>query len=196
MSEQDDWLLRPARLWSWAELRGSRTLPPRMPGLYGWYFDALPSAVPVSRCHSIETWTLAYVGIAAGQTVHKRLRNHFTNNAFGSTLRLTLGCLLAPELGLRLRRVGRRGERLTFGEGEKQLSGWMEQHARVVFVEHPSPRALEKRLLEEQDLPLNVDGHDAHSFYATLRELRARQRAEARRSPAPGAIQTDEPAHE
>ena len=35
-----------------------------------------------------------------------RIRYHFRGNAEGSTLRLTLGCLLIKPLGIELRRVG------------------------------------------------------------------------------------------
>jgi hypothetical protein len=50
-----------------------------------------------------------------------RNRYHYRGNAEGSTLRLTLGCLLSSSLGLRLRRVGS-GKRLTFADGEARLS--------------------------------------------------------------------------
>ena len=45
---------------------------------------------------------------------------HFTGNASGSALRLTLGSLLAQKLGIRLERTG--SDRLMFGTGEDQLS--------------------------------------------------------------------------
>jgi len=55
-------------------------------------------------------------------------------NASGSTLRLTLGCLLSEELGNELRRVGK-GERLTFGKsGETAPSEWMSYNAFVSWV--------------------------------------------------------------
>ncbi|MFF8174696.1 GIY-YIG nuclease family protein [Streptomyces chartreusis] len=46
------------------------------------------------------------------QNLRKRVRHHYRGNAAGSTLRLTLGCLL----GLELRRVGG-GKRMTFRQG-------------------------------------------------------------------------------
>ncbi len=46
---------------------------------------------------------------------------HYAGNAEGSTLRKTLGCLLADELGIELRRVGS-GTRKTFVDGEHRLS--------------------------------------------------------------------------
>ncbi|WP_374120389.1 GIY-YIG nuclease family protein [Mesorhizobium onobrychidis] len=42
----------------------------------------------------------------SSQNVRSRLRTHYSGNAAGSTLRRTLGCLLAAELGIELRRVG------------------------------------------------------------------------------------------
>jgi len=54
------------------------------------------------------------------------MRDHFTGNAEGSTLRLTLGCLLSETLNIKLRRVGR-GKRHTFtnpGEIILDTHGW------------------------------------------------------------------------
>lgn len=61
------------------------------------------------------------------QNLRKRVRYHYRGNAAGSTLRLTLGCLL----GMELRRVGS-GKRMTFGKaGETALSQWMAENTRV-----------------------------------------------------------------
>jgi hypothetical protein len=55
------------------------------------------------------------------QTLRSRVRYHYCGNAEGSTLRLTLGCLLAEKLCMDLRRVGS-GKRRTFFHGERLLS--------------------------------------------------------------------------
>src|SRR5262245_55522729 len=83
----------------------------------------IPSGVPTGDCLTVNGVTLLYVGIApkaspsgggkpSSQSLWHRIRYHYRGNAEGSTLRLTLGCLLAKELGLELRRVGS-GRRLT-----------------------------------------------------------------------------------
>ena len=54
------------------------------------------------------------------QTLQDRVRYHYGGNAEGSTLRKTLGILLADELGIELRRVGS-GKRMTFVDGELKL---------------------------------------------------------------------------
>ena len=52
--------------------------------------------------------------------IRKRLRQHYTRTAAASTLRRTLGCLLANELGLRLQLLGSSGRRTNFGDGEQK----------------------------------------------------------------------------
>lgn len=189
-NQRGDWLRRPARLWSWPELRAERALPSR-PGVYGWYFDALPPAVPQSDCHRLDDWVLAYVGIAprpptrdgraSTQNLAKRLRMHFAGGAFGSTLRFTLGCLLAEPLGLGYRRFGR-----SFGfgrEGEAALSAWMWDHARVTFTVHHAPWDEEAQRIGTLSLPLNLKGNEHHPFHSPLSELRRRCVARARELP-------------
>jgi hypothetical protein len=99
-------------------------------------------------------------------------------NAEGSTLRLSLGCLLHSELGTELRRVGS-GSRMTFGRAEAALSEWLSDNARVVWVRHAQPWELEERLIGELDLPLNLDQNSRNPFWATLSGVRreAKRRA-------------------
>lgn len=166
---------------------------PRRPGIYGWYFDQIPTGINASSCHCHAGWTLLYCGISPKKPptngrspskshVHQRLRTHFGGNAAGSTLRLTLGCLLEKEIGTILRRVGTTG-RLTFtNPGEQLLDRWIYHHARVVWVEHPEPWEPEHRIIASGlPLPLNIDGNPCAAFTAPLSELRstAKRRAEA-----------------
>ncbi|WP_433266244.1 GIY-YIG nuclease family protein [Actinosynnema sp. CS-041913] len=143
----------------------------------------------------VEAGTLLYVGIApkappanggrpSRQGLRSRVRYHFSGNAAGSTLRLTLGCHLTERLGIELRRVGTTGDRLTFTKaGEAKLSEWMDGHARVAFVVEDEPWALERHLITNEVLPLNLE-HNGHSAYhQTLIALRAQCRAAARALP-------------
>ena len=88
------------------------------------------AGVPTANCRFQDGLTLLYTGIApkappqngrnpSSQSLWDRIRYHYRGNAEGSTLRLTLGCLLAEELGIHLRRVGS-GKRLTFHTGRVQ----------------------------------------------------------------------------
>ncbi|WP_247615607.1 GIY-YIG nuclease family protein [Streptomyces tagetis] len=113
------------------------------------------------------------------QNLRKRVRYHYRGNAAGSTLRLTLGCLL----GLELRRVGS-GKRMTFGKaGETALGQWMADNARVCWVERDDPWVLESQLISRLDLPLNLDQNGHNPFHGRLKELRAQARRRARELP-------------
>ncbi|MEO3861420.1 GIY-YIG nuclease family protein [Acrocarpospora sp. B8E8] len=128
-----------------------------------------------------------YAGIAprrlatrtSRQNLRSRVRYHFRGDAEGCTLRLTLGCLL----GLELRRVGS-GRRLTFGQtGERELSDWMADNARVCWLAHPEPWVAKTELIASVDLPLNLDQNTGNAFHPYLSDLLSSARARARSSP-------------
>lgn len=186
-------LLEPEKLWSRDEVLSKKSPVPKKSGVYAWFFCEIPSAVPVSKYHQYNNFTLLYVGIApkappkngalpSKQRLFNRIRNHYKGNASCSTLRLSLGCLLADELGLVLRRVGR-GQRLTFADGEDDLSLWMQQNAFVTWVEHPEPWILEEELISELSLPLNLDQNQGHAFHCSLSKMRRDAKAAARKLP-------------
>jgi hypothetical protein len=103
-------------------------------------------------------------------------------NAEGSTLRLSLGCLLADQLGIELRRVGS-GNRLTFSVGEERLSQWMDENARVVWKVCEEPWKLEETLITAVNLPLNLDLNTTNAFFPVLSELRRSAKIKARALP-------------
>ena len=160
---------------------------PREPGVYAWYFREIPPSVPTSDCRQARGATLLYVGIApkqgpSAQTLRSRIRYHYRGNAEGSTLRLTLGCLLEDRLATRLWRVGS-GTRRTFGDGEQKLSEWMANNACVVWHAIAEPWVLEKQLIATVSLPLNLDQNRNHAFHARLSALRKEAKARANGSP-------------
>jgi hypothetical protein len=106
--------------------------------------------------------------------LRQRIWTHYAGNAEGSTLRKTLGCLLAEELGIQLRRVGS-GNRKTFVEGEQVLSAWMAENAFVSWVVRECPWALEDHLIAAVNLPLNLEGNSHNRFHQVLTQIRAHQ---------------------
>ena len=121
-------LLSPTKLWSRSEILHQPSLIPANPGLYAWYFKGIPSRVPTEGCLAWKGSTLLYVGISPSkptrsdrkssqQNLRKRIRYHLQGNAFGSTLRKSLGCLLSETLGIRLQQVGSSGKQIHFAEG-------------------------------------------------------------------------------
>jgi len=166
---------------------------PAQDGAYGWWFRKLPPLVVADACRLHQGLRLLYVGISpkqppqdgrtpSKQNLRGRIRYHYTGNAEGSTLRKTLGCLLAEELGIRLRRVGS-GNRMTFVEGEQALSAWMAENAYVSWVVHDRPWELEDELIATLDLPLNLQGNQLNQFHPVLAGVRAEGVAQAKALP-------------
>ena len=166
---------------------------PGSAGVYGWWFRKLPAAIDTSGCAKRDGLTLLYTGISPSkpptngkapstQDIRKRIKTHYTGNAAGSTLRLTLGCLVADEIGIELRRVGS-GERYTFHTGETLLSKWMAENARVSWIAREEPWELEDQLIASLDVPLNLDGNSRNSFYLQLKAARADAKRRAKELP-------------
>jgi GIY-YIG catalytic domain len=188
MNEADFFQRNP--LFSPAEVIGDRCPVPREPGVYAWFFREIPPRVPTVGCFQREGLTLLYVGISpqkpgkrpgkkpSRETIQSRLRDHMVKqNAEGSTVRMTLGCLLSDTLGIRLELPG---NHFTFGAGEATLSEWISRNAFVTWTEHREPWLLEDRLIADLVLPLNIRGNSRHPFYATLRKIRREAKAAAR----------------
>ncbi|MCT8003786.1 hypothetical protein NZL82_18085 [Sphingomonas sanguinis] len=176
-------LLTPTRLYTAAEADARGIGAPSQPGIYAWYSDVVLPGVDASECHRRDDLTLLYCSISPKKPptngrspsrshIQQRLRTHFGGNAAGSTLRLTLGCLLEAEVGTTLRRVGTTG-RLTFtNPGEQLLDRWLHAHARVAWATHPAPWEPEHLLLTSGlPLPFNIDGNPCAAFTAPLSAL-------------------------
>jgi hypothetical protein len=174
MKEILDQLLQPNKIFSRSEVLERPNPVPRQAGVYAWYFKEVPPRVPTSGCVRVGGLTLLYVGISPGppprngsppskQNLRNRIRYLFRGNAEGSTLRLTLGCLLAETLGISLRRV-EIGKRITFGEGESILSDRMGKNAFVAWAVTSEPWKAEKLIIRSTSLPLNLGHNEHHPF--------------------------------
>jgi hypothetical protein len=185
--------LSPPRMYTRAEVLSRPCPVPPGPGVYGWWFRRLPTEMDTTGCRTFDGHTLLYTGISpqrpptngkppSTQGLRKRIWTHYAGNAEGSTLRKTLGCLLAEELGIELRRVGS-GNRMTFLLGEQDLSSWMETNARVAWVARSDPWELEDHLIAELDLPLNLLGNSRNRFHPALTACRKAATDRARALP-------------
>jgi hypothetical protein len=185
-------LLTPSKLWTRDEVLARPCPVPNSAGVYAWFFDWCPEGIPPERLVHSFGFVLLYVGIAPGptvgfgrsspQTLRHRLRYHFRGNAEGSTLRLSLGCLLSQSLGIELRRVGS-GRRMTFGAGEQALDDWLGRNARIAWMVCDEPWKTEEYLIRTVSLPLNLDQNRHHLFHSKLSEIRRLAKARARELP-------------
>jgi hypothetical protein len=139
-------------------------------GVYAWWFRNLPSFVPLYGTRRSNEMALLYVGTSK-RPLRKRLGEHVRHDASRSTLRRSIGCLLAEELRIELEvtRVSRVSKcHFGFGLlGEQALSSWMEENARISWVQHTEPLLLEQYVIDTLTLPVNVRGNN-HPFAAQL----------------------------
>jgi hypothetical protein len=152
------------------------------PGLYSWWVDraaaedlseGLGHEVKPGRIYAGQTGATKWPsGTAGSATLATRIGgNHLRGRIRGSTFRLTLAsCLLRP---IALVRVGRR----QLGPAsEDRLSAWMREHLEVAVLPFPDrdPLAdLERRVLNELNPPLNLDGMTATPVRLELSRRRA-----------------------
>lgn len=120
---------------------------------------------------------MLYLGISPSRknskrNLAKRIREHFRGNAYGSTLRKTLGCLLSEQLGIRMQKVGNSGNRIHFAGGEDVLSEWMAENAYVTWAIVERPWEIEDQLICQLNLPLNLKGNKQHPFHPILSSVR------------------------
>jgi hypothetical protein len=184
-------LLSPDHLYNASEVLARPSVVPASAGIYAWYFNQVPGFVDTAACHRYGDHVLLYVGISpkappangrppSRSTLRKRLQTHYSGNAEGSTLRLTLGCLLSDQLNIKLRRVGS-GTRSTFtNPGEQLLDQWMKNHAFVTWVETDRPWEVERQILSSTlCLPLNINGNSRPEMVIALSALRSWARRQA-----------------
>ena len=189
IQETLDQLVKPSRLYTRAECLERNGPIPKESGVYAWYFKEAPQGVPLDNCVISDGLYLLYVGISpsepsrqgkpSSQNLSKRIKYHYRGNAEGSTLRLTLGCLLSECLGTELRRVGS-GNRMTFHDGEEKLSEWMGENAYVTWVVYPEPWRLEDFAIKQLSLPLNLRDNEKHPFHRSLTFIRRQAKRKAR----------------
>lgn len=183
--------VRLSETWSRADLASRPCPAPQGPGVYAWFFSQAPAGIDTKGCYTTDGWTLLYVGISPKEpplngrapsrsTLRQRLRTHFGGNAAGSTLRKTLGCLLAEDLGIALRRVGS-GDRYTMtNPGEQRLDAWMDEHCRVAWREVADPWRVERDILgSDLPLPLNIRDNPCLAHTAVVQAVRAAARRAA-----------------
>jgi hypothetical protein len=176
-------LTNPIILYSRSDVLSKPSPVPNERGLYSWFFKEVPPGVPTDGCYTKDGLTMLYAGISPSretskQSLRKRIKRHYQGPAYGSTLRLTLGTLLAEQSDFPMLEVA--NDRLTLTRlGEQRLDDWMEENAFVCWVENSEPWEKERGIIEKVSLPLNIRDNDHHPFAAELSELRSEAKKNA-----------------
>jgi hypothetical protein len=174
-------LTQTASLWVWGTDGG----PPRRPGAYAWFSATVPEFIPKEELTIRDGLALLYTGIAPRASTSggldpnrtslaPRISYHATGSADASALRLTLGCVLAQQLGLQLE-LHADGERFTWGpSGEARLSNWIQKQLRVSWVVHSRPWEVTDMAFRGLFLPLNLNITDPTPFHRALGDIKRR----------------------
>jgi hypothetical protein len=155
------------------------------PGLYAWWADATGAAmltaglehdIAAGRIYAGLTGATKWPSGATGrQTLRTRIgRNHIRGRIRGSTFRLTLAGILAPQLGLRLVRPA-----VLEPDAERALTTWIKERLSVAVHPFADPDPLgdlEHRVLARLSPPLNIDAMTSNELRRKLSELRGRMR--------------------
>lgn len=176
ISEIERRLLTPPTLRSGSDILRQPSLIPARPGIYAWYFEKPPLALALEGAHRSLGHYLLYLGVSPSNessngSLRQRIMGHLTGNAANSTLRLTLGSLLAAELGLQPM-LSRSGRKMNFGEGEKRLDAWLKVNAFVTWAERREPWKIEAQLIARLRPPLNITRNVAGPNLAIVKASR------------------------
>ncbi len=190
-------LLHPEKLYSREDILKTPNPIPSQNGIYAWYFKSTPNIDIFKKYYQIETNTkasflkdsfkfkdyqLLYIGISpkdkkSKNNIRNRIRGHMNGNSYGSTLRLSLGCLLSNELNITLNKYG---SSIHFGEGEEKLSEWINNNAFVTFQTCEEPWNVEDEAIRTLLLPLNIRDNDNSIFKKPLEIIRKNAKKMAR----------------
>lgn len=176
-------LLHESKLYTRGEINTKPFPIPSKPGFYAWFFKNIPEVIPTNNCFERDGFILLYLGISpssktSNANLLKRIKNqHLNGNAAGSTLRLSLASLLGNTLNMSLIK---KGSRIFLGADEVKLDEWLDENARVAFIEYEQPWLYEASLIKQLDLPMNLEHNKEHAFYSTMKKIRSDARRKAR----------------
>lgn len=149
---------------------------PKEPGIYAFYFSEEITKMTYGCELEYGDYTLLYLGIAptkysSSSNIRKRIRQHYTGNIQGSTLRKTLACLINEEKPLQFRDPQEKRPKLK-DNSRKELNRWITEYSRITWYPVEKPWSYESRLILELKPPLNLECNGGHPFYETLQSLR------------------------
>ncbi len=190
-------LLHPEKLYSRKDILKNPNPIPSQNGIYAWYFKSTPNINIFKKYYQIEANTkssflkdsfkfkdyqLLYIGISpqdkkSKNNIRNRIRGHMNGNSYGSTLRLSLGCLLSSELNITLNKYG---SSIHFGDGEERLSEWISHNAFVTFQTCEEPWDVEEEAINTLLLPLNIRDNENSVFKKPLEAIRKNAKKMAR----------------
>jgi len=156
ISEEDvknlvDYFKKPLHLYKTSEILEDKNIVPREKGIYGWYFDEVPSQLNAPKgldYIKVGNMYLLYVGTEeedTEQTLYGRIENHLGGNPRSSTLAHSLHAILDIPF-----------------DGKDQRRVWMSKHTKVAWEIYPNTKIIEDEIFEKYGhvLLLNIKGNE------------------------------------
>lgn len=159
---------------------------PKSNGIYAWYFKNDIFEFPNQEKISVyKNYSILYIGIAPSRitsksNLRKRIFNHLKGNAYSSTLRLSLGVLLADRSKFILRRIKNKKMFRFTDKGERFINDWLDENSLISWFEYSKPWEIEKHLINQLYLPLNIQGNINNPFKIDLLRLRKQAKQKAK----------------
>jgi hypothetical protein len=171
------YLIQPA-----CAMRGHFELLPDTGGVYAMLLDNPAALAPALHRANLQLDALRmgrrdilYLG-ATEDSLRRRIKSHLSDDSYRSNFRMSLGALLAEELGLLARpRPGCRY--FSFEpESEQRLSDWIGTNISIALRTSPHAMVEEKALIGLNDPVLNISQRRAQPSASAVLLLRRRMR--------------------
>ncbi|MCE9614859.1 MAG: hypothetical protein K8T26_11320 [Lentisphaerae bacterium] len=167
------------------DVLNGKVVVPDANGIYFWFFRDLEELLPEALLRGLvqaavprsgDHWC-CYVGLAAGQTIHTRiLEKHLGDNAHVSTLRHTIGSLLATVHGVTRESnpVGGFWAIAPSFSIENRITKFLLANGKLSWQVTNTSAATEKEVLANQNfvLPLNNQCHGHNPIRRLIRNIR------------------------
>lgn len=111
-----------------------------------------------------------YVG-ATTWSLRERIKSHFALRSESSSMRMSLGLLLAEQLNLQVRTIDTR--RSFYFEPEQALTGWLKEHTTTTFFVTDTPMDDERELVARGYGLLNISGAASTEFRRSISAMRS-----------------------
>lgn len=158
---------------------------PDSPGLYFWHFQNIDELFSEEQKEKLcldsvmksNGYFLFYIGIAERQSIKQRITDKHLNSAHVSTLRHSIGVLLANKARLKPSLIVDTGKFAIDKDWgvEKRITEYLKENAKISWIIDENPNRLETLLLDNHkrySFPLNVNKNRDHPFCEILMNLR------------------------
>lgn len=161
-------------------MRRNPMMIPDVPGLYAMLLDHPEALEPALEQAGLKLEpvrlgrrAVLYIG-ASEDSLRRRIKCHLSDDTCRSTFRMSLGAVLAEQLGLEARPIPRQSYFGFEPASEQTLSRWIGDHVSVAIRPAIGARAKESQLIRAEQPPLNIAARQGSAGAEEIMMLRRR----------------------